>query len=95
MLMFERVKKRMRKTHTSNLRNMRKTDDNNEREVLKKEVIKVNKSLRRLHNDEKNGNHIDSILRGTDGGNDLVSLDKENSQNIMKMILFEDEFIDE
>ena len=51
----------------------------------------MKKSLKRLAKDKKNNEHISLIERLTSNGEDLMSPDKLNSQNVLDLIMQEHE----
>ena len=59
--------------------------------MKKKELSKVRESLKRLKKDKKNEEHIDLIERLTSDGDDLMSPNKVNSQNVMELVFHEHE----
>ena len=79
----------MKKSYTSGINSLMKMDKD-EKQSKKIEVKQIKKSLGQLSEDEKNGDHISSILRLSSDGDDLISPDKINSQNMMNMIIEED-----
>ena len=69
--------------------------DEDEKDVKKMELNKMKKSLRRLRDDKNKGEHVDLIKRLTTDGDDLMSPNKMNSQNVMELILDEHEMEDD
>ena len=59
------------------------------------ELKKMRKSLSRLKDDKNKGDHVDLIKRLTSDGDDLMSPNKMNSQNVMELILDEHEMEDD
>ena len=63
--------------------------------MKKVELKKMRKSLSRLKDDKNKGDHVDLIKRLTSDGDDLISPNKMNSQNVMELILNEHEMEEE
>ena len=59
--------------------------------MKKNDLKKLKKTLKQLSDDKKNEEHINLIERMTSDGDDLMSPNKINSQNVMDMILQEHE----
>ena len=93
--MFERVNKRMKKIYSHDIRSLKKIDDEDEKDVKKIELKKMKKSLKRLREDKCKNEHVDLIERLTSDGDDLMSPNKMNSQNVMELILDEHEMEDD
>ena len=70
------------------MRSLVKLKDPEEKRRKQKELSEVNKSLKKMRK-EKKGEHIELIKRMTADGDDLVSPDKVNSQNVLDMIIAE------
>ena len=93
--MFERVNKKMKKIYSSEIKSFGNLEDVDEKEVKKVELKKMRKSLSRLKDDKNKGDHVDLIERLTSDGDDLISPNKMNSQNVMELILNEHEMEEE
>ena len=89
--MFERVNKKLKKRYTCEFKQLSSIIDKNEKKKKKKDSKELKKSLKRLKNDQVNGDHIDLIERLASDGDDLISPNKLNSQNVMELILDEHE----
>ena len=70
-------------------------DDEDEKDVKKIEFKKMKKTLKRLREDKYKNEHVDLIERLTSDGDDLMSPNKINSQNVMELILDEHEMEDD
>jgi len=57
--------------------------------------MQMKKTLKKLGDEKRNGEHVDSILRLTSDGEDLLSPNKVDSQNVMEMIMTEYEMMEE
>ena len=89
--MFDRVCKRMKMKFTSDLKSVKKIDNQDEKREKKKELNQLKKSLNKLREDKKRGDHIEYMERLTSDDNDLLSPDKVNSQNVMELIIEEND----
>ena len=89
--MFERVDKKLKTKHSCGIRGLSKITNREEKEVKKNDLKKLKKTLKQLSDDKKNEEHINLIERMTSDGDDLMSPNKINSQNVMDMILQEHE----
>ena len=85
----------MKKIYSSEIKSFGKLEDIDEKEVKKVELKKMRKSLSRLKDDKNKGDHVDLIERLTSDGDDLMSPNKMNSQNVMELILNEHEMEEE
>ena len=57
--MFERVNKNLKKRYTCEFKQLSSIIDKNEKKKKKKDSKELKKSLKRLKNDQVNGDHID------------------------------------
>lgn len=89
--MFERVDKKLKTKYSCGIRGLSKITNREEKEVKKNDLKKLKKTLKQLSDDKKNEEHINLIERMTSDGDDLMSPNKINSQNVMDMILQEHE----
>ena len=89
--MFERVDKKLKTKHSCGIRGLSKITNREEKEMKKNDLKKLKKTLKQLSDDKKNEEHINLIERMTSDGDDLMSPNKINSQNVMDMILQEHE----
>ena len=69
----------------------RKIEDSENKLIKKNELKEMKQSLKRLAEDLKNDEHISLIERLTSNGEDLMSPDKLNSQNVLDLIMQEHE----
>ena len=96
--MFDRVNKRIRKRYTSSFSSFRQsmnTIDEEEKKEKKSDLLKMKSTLKKLGDEKKKGEHVNTILHLSSDGEDLLSPNKVDSQNGMEMIMTEYEMMEE
>lgn len=91
--MFKRVHKRMKVSYTKLMKEYRDCDTNDDKADLVYRMQKLKRSLKKMIDTEKSGEHIDMIGRLTADGEDLEN-NSISSVDVMELVVIEHDMED-